>query len=105
MALRIYLKNEIGVSCASIDDGNKFLQLISPELAKGSTIEVDFEGVKQVLTPFLNASFGKLLQHFGKDQTMALVNIRNVSDSISHRGVVGLTRVSKIWIWMKKNLG
>ena len=80
MPLRIYLKKEIGKNCASLDDGAKVLQLISPELTKGFTAEVDFEGINLILTPFLNASFGKLLERFGKEKTMTHVIIRNVSD-------------------------
>lgn len=80
MSLRIYLKSELGGSCASLDDGAKILQLILPELYKGSTVEIDFEGVNMLLTPFLNASFGKILELFGKEQTMSNVVIRNVSD-------------------------
>ena len=47
MPLRIYLKKEIGKNCASLDDGAKVLQLISPELTKGFTAEVDFEGINE----------------------------------------------------------
>ena len=82
MPLRIYLKKEIGKNCASLDDGAKVLQLISPELKKGFTAEVDFEGVNLILTPFLNASFGKLLERFGKEIVMTRVIMRNVSEEL-----------------------
>jgi hypothetical protein len=39
-------------------------------LVKGYTVELDFEGVKLVLTPFLNTCFGKLLEQFGREVTM-----------------------------------
>ena len=85
MTLRIFLKKEIGQNCASLDDGAKVLQLISPELFKGSTVEVDFKGVNLILTPFLNACFGKLLERFGKEMTMTHVIMRNVSDQFLYR--------------------
>jgi len=80
MALRIFLEKTVGKECSSIDDGIKVLQLISPELIKGSTVELDFKGVSSLLTPFLNACFGALLDRFGKEMTMTHVVIRNVSD-------------------------
>ena len=85
MTLRIYLKKEIGENCTSIDDGSKVLQLISPELVKGSSVEIDFKEVNSVLTPFLNASFGNLLERFGKEVTMTNVIIRNISDEFLKR--------------------
>ena len=85
MPLRILLIKEVGQNCASLDDGAKVLQLISPELFKGSTVEMDFKGVNLILTPFLNACFGNLLELFGKEMTMTHVIIRNVSDELLNR--------------------
>jgi len=82
MALRVFLEKIVGPNCESIDDGSKILQLVLPELSKGSTVELDFRDVNSILTPFLNACFGKLLGHFGKEMTMTHVVIRNVSDEI-----------------------
>ena len=80
MILRVLLEKTVGQNCASIDDGAKVFDLISPELGKGLTVEVDFKGVQSMLTPFLNSCFGKLLEHFGKEKTMTNVAIRNVSE-------------------------
>ena len=85
MTLRVFLKKEVGQNCASLDDGEKALQVILPELLKGSDVEVDFKGVNLVLTPFLNACFGNLLERFGKEMTMTHVIIRNVSDELLNR--------------------
>ena len=85
MTLRVFLEKNVGKNCASLDDGAKVLQLISPELLKGSTVEVDFKGVNSILTPFLNACFGKLIEHFGKDVTMTHVTMRNISDEFLRR--------------------
>ena len=80
MTLRVLLEQTIGQNCASIDDGAKVFELISPELVKGLTVEVDFKGVTTMLTPFLNSCFGKLLENFGKEKIMTDVAIRNVSE-------------------------
>lgn len=78
--MRIYLEKELGEHCVSLDDGAKVFQRIFPELEKGSSVELDFRGVRSVLTPFLNASFGKLLQSFGKEKVMTGVALRNISE-------------------------
>ena len=82
MALRVLLEKTVGENCASIDDGEKVLNLIRPELIKGFSVELDFEGVKLVLTPFLNTCFGKLLEQFGSEGTMIHVSMRNISGEL-----------------------
>ena len=85
MTLRVFLEKKVGENCASLDDGAKVLQLISSELLTGASVELDFKGVNSMLTPFLNACFGNLLERFGKEMTMTHVIIRNVSDEFLHR--------------------
>ena len=85
MALRVLLEKTVGKNCSSIDDGERILNLIRPELTKGFTVELDFEGVKSVLTPFLNICFGKLLEQFGREVTMTHVSMRNISDELLQR--------------------
>ena len=85
MALRIYLEKVVGENCASIDDGDKVLQLVRPELVKGFQVEIDFEGINLMLTPFLNTCFGKLLEQFGRETTMTHVSMRNIPDELLQR--------------------
>ena len=85
MPLRVILLEIVGECCSSIDDGEKVLNLIRPELTKGLTVELDFESIKLVLTPFLNACFGKLLEQFGREMTMTHVSMKNTSDELLQR--------------------
>ena len=85
MALRVFLEKIVGKNCSSIDDGEKVLCLIRPELTKGFTVELDFWGVDLVCTPFLNACFGKLLEQFGSEMAMTHVSMRNISDDLLQR--------------------
>ena len=85
MALRVLLGKAIGENCSSVDDGEKVLDLLRPELIKGFNVELDFQGVKLVLTPFLNTCFGKLLEQFGREITMTHVSTRNISDELLQR--------------------
>ena len=85
MALRIYLEKVVGENCASIDDGDKVLQLVRPELVKGFQVEIDFKGINLMLTPFLNACFGKLLEQFGREIVMTNISMRNISNELLER--------------------
>ena len=80
MTLRIYLEEVVGENCASIDDGGKVFQLVRPELVKGFQVEIDFKGINLMLTPFLNACFGKLLEQFGREIVMTNISMRNISN-------------------------
>ena len=51
--MKINLVDSIGVNCSSIDDGREFFNLVYPELKEKKSVEVDFTGVKSILTPFL----------------------------------------------------
>lgn len=68
--MRVKLIDLIGENCESIDDGGKLYQAIHKELQNGDAVELDFTGVKSVITPFLNASFGNLLDIFEKETLM-----------------------------------
>ena len=85
MALRVFLVKTVGPNCSSIDDGEKVLVLIRPELIKDFTVELDFKDVKLVLTPFLNTCFGRLLEEFGSEVTMTHVSMRNISGELLQR--------------------
>jgi hypothetical protein len=85
MALRICLEKVVGENCASIDDGDKVFQLVRPELVKGFQVEIDFQGINLMLTPFLNACFGKLLEQFGREVIMTQVSMRNTSNELLQR--------------------
>ena len=85
MVLKVFLEKIVGENCASIDDGDKVLNLVRPELVKGYTVELDFEGVKLVLTPFLNTCFGALLEQFGRELTMTHVSMRNIPVELLQR--------------------
>ncbi len=85
MALFISLGKTVGQNYSSIDDGIKVLQLISPELVKCSTVEVDFTNVTLFITPFISACFGALLERFGQEVTMTHVVMKNISSEFLQR--------------------
>lgn len=79
--MRILLQETIGSDCVSLDQGEKIYQLLWEELKLRSRqpIEVDFQGVKTLFSPFLMGSLGKLLGHFEKDFIMQYLTFCNIS--------------------------
>lgn len=77
--MKIKLADSIGVTCSSIDDGGDFFNKIYPELKEKRSVEVDFQGVKSILTPFLHNSIGKLLNYFAKETVMERLILCNIS--------------------------
>jgi hypothetical protein len=79
--MRIELFKVIGETGSSLDDGEKLYQLLYPELKAGSSVDLDFGGVKQMFTPFLNSSFGRLLDHFEKETLMEKINLCHIDEA------------------------
>jgi hypothetical protein len=68
--MRIKLLDTIGPECVSLDQGRKLYDLLFKELKEKNTIEVDFQGIQTLYSPFLMGSLGKLLEHFDKEKLM-----------------------------------
>jgi peroxiredoxin family protein len=79
--MRIELFKLVGETVSSIDDGEKLYKLLHPELKKGDSVDLDFGGVKQIFTPFLNSSFGRLLDHFEKETLMEKINLCHIDEA------------------------
>ncbi len=65
--MKIRLSEHVGTHCASIDDGQKVYNLLASEFKKGNSVELDFQEVQSVLTPFLHNCIGKLLHEYQKE--------------------------------------
>ena len=77
--MRLQLTETIGSECTSLDQGEKVYQLILRDLKDKKTIEVDFQGVQTLFSPFLMGSLGKLLGHFEKEVLMQRLAFCNIS--------------------------
>ncbi|MFQ5481747.1 MAG: STAS-like domain-containing protein [Nitrospinaceae bacterium] len=56
----------IGPRCVALDEGYRVYDLIFPELKNQRAVELDFEGVELMFSPFLMGAVGRLLAHFDK---------------------------------------
>ena len=77
--MRVQLIETIGSECISLDQGEKVYHLLLGELKAKKTVEVDFQGVQTLFSPFLMGSLGKLLGHFEKEVLMQRLEFRNIA--------------------------
>lgn len=77
--MKIKLIEQVGAQCASIDDGQKVYEMLAPEFKNGNSVELDFEGVQSVLTPFLHNCIGRLLDLYEKETIMERLVLCNLS--------------------------
>jgi hypothetical protein len=54
--------------------------LISPILARGEEVELDFEGSNAMCTPLLRTALGQLLKDHPLERVESLLHVRNVDD-------------------------
>jgi|GEM_PF-396289 len=80
LEMNIKMAELIGENCESIDDGEKLYQSLISELRNGRAVELDFTDVQSVITPFLNASIGKLLDLFEKETLMEKLVLCHISE-------------------------
>ncbi len=76
--MRIQLKEMFGTDCVSLDQGDKVYRRVYQELKENRSVEVDFEGITTLYSPFLMGSLGKLLHHFEKTTVMQRLEFRNI---------------------------
>lgn len=68
--MKINLVESIGKSCVALEDGSKLHDLIVSSMNKGKAVELYFNGVGTVYTPFLTGFIGKLFERFDKETLM-----------------------------------
>jgi hypothetical protein len=59
-------------------EAQKIHDLISPILARGEEVELDFEGVRFISAPFLGAAIGQLLRDHPLERVKALLRVENL---------------------------
>ena len=77
--MKIRLSEHVGIHCASIDDGQKVYHMFAAEFKKGNPVELDFQEVESILTPFLHNCIGKLLDEYQKETVMERLVLCNLS--------------------------
>jgi len=78
--MEVIIKDIIGTSCITAEDGDKIYQIIYKQLKKGDEIILNFKDVKHFSAVFFNAAIGKLLKDFTNLQLKQLLHIKNVTN-------------------------
>lgn len=68
----------------SYDDGRKCLQLVLEGLKKEGSVTLNFDGIKFVITAFLNPVIGDLIIQQGQD-VMKKIQITNINADIAEK--------------------
>jgi hypothetical protein len=61
------------------EEGQKLHDLISPILARGEEVELDFEGIRYVEVHFLNVAVGQLLKDHPLERVRSLLHFQNMN--------------------------
>ncbi|MBF0526106.1 MAG: STAS-like domain-containing protein [Deltaproteobacteria bacterium] len=79
--MKIQLQKFIGPRCITAEQGRLLFDEVEPRLLAGESVIIDLEGVKTLLSLFLNHAIGPLLEHFDRHQLSELLSFANPSDS------------------------
>ena len=71
--VKIKIRKEIGEDCITLEEGQKIYEQIYPDLEAGKPVILDFEEVKFLTAPFLNAAIGRLLKKIEKKKVQDLL--------------------------------
>ena len=67
-------------AAVSASDGNLVFIEIDEGISENKVIELDFSGIRILITAFLNAAIGQLYSKFDSEQLNKLLKLTNVAD-------------------------
>lgn len=76
--MKISVFQLIGANCVTYGDGQKVYDLVHPELQQNRPVELDFTGVRVLVSLFLNAAIGRLLEDISTQELNRLLTISNL---------------------------
>ena len=74
----IKISDLTGPNCISYSDGLRIYDLLHSSLQKDSSVELDFEGVRVLVSVFLNAAIGRLLEDYSVEDLNRTLRISNL---------------------------
>ena len=80
--MKINIFMTLGAYCITLEDGQKVYDVIHPQLKAHENVELDFEGVEIVASPFLNAAIGQLLRDLTPDELNTYLKFLNLSSYV-----------------------
>lgn len=78
--MRVHIKEIVGDSALTLEDGQKIFPLIKRRLDQNQEIELDFNGITLFASLFFNAALGQLLRDFKPEFLNRLISITNLNE-------------------------
>ena len=78
--MRIVVREAINEQGKISEQGQKLHDLISPVLARGERVELDFEGSRAVCTPLLSTAIGQLLKDHPLERVHSLLHVQGLDE-------------------------
>lgn len=76
--MKLNIRDLVGANCVTYEDGQKVFDLVHPELQWSRPVELDFAGVRVIVSLFLNAAIGRLLEDTSTEDLNRLLTISNL---------------------------
>ena len=77
--MRIILSDRIGKNCTSLEDGLNLYPDLLLRLKEKERVDIYFDGVEKIYTPFLNGAFGGLFNFFDKEYILGNLSFCEIS--------------------------
>ena len=77
--MKILLFEQVGKNCVSLGDGLKLHADLISHLKEKERVDIDFEGVEKVYTPFLNGALGGLFNFYDKEFILSHLSFCRIS--------------------------
>jgi hypothetical protein len=78
---KLSVQEIVGPICITLEDGGAIYKKLRPEVMQKHQIDVDFDGVMILASPFLNAAIGQLLKEISSAELHQLLTFSNLSDA------------------------
>jgi hypothetical protein len=78
--MRVVVRDIVNCHRKFSEAGMAIHDLISPVLARGEEVELDFEGVRFIHVPFLSAAVGQLLKDHPLERVKTLLRVANLTE-------------------------
>ena len=76
--MRVVVREVVNDRGKISEEGQKLHDLLSPLLARGEEVDLDFEGSRAVCTPLLRTAIGQLLKDHPLQRVRALLHVHNL---------------------------
>src|SRR5947209_4815607 len=75
----VIVKDFVGTRALTLEDGNSIHDQITPQIRGGHAVTLDFTGVEDVATAFLNTAVGRLYAEFSSPQLSKYLQVENLN--------------------------